>query len=172
MTAALRIIVFGYQGIVERRVALKVPSEDVQEVADSALESAFQAAFSGESIGEFRAWLNRITSRRIADYWRRREGRPELAPLPSEHEGDDELWGEAAAVEFEGTAIDVERAVEQAHSELGESHRRIVDGYIFEDRPAAEVAAQEGTSSDNVHQVASRFRKRVQGLLDDGDTSP
>ncbi|MDQ3647608.1 MAG: sigma-70 family RNA polymerase sigma factor [Actinomycetota bacterium] len=170
MTDALRILVFGYQGIVERRVALKVPREDIEEVADAALESAFGAAFSGESVGEFRSWLNRITSRRIADYWRRREGKPELDPLPSEHEGDDAVWGAIASVEFEGTAIAAQRAVDQALSEISEAHRHVVEGFIFEDRPAAEVADEQGTSVDNVHQIASRFRKRVRELLDDGDT--
>ncbi len=170
VTLALRILVFGYLDTIERRVALKVPPEDVMDIASTAMESALTSAFDGQSIGEFRSWLNRITSRRIADYHRRRQGRPELKPLPDEHEDDNELWGEVAGVEFEGVAIDAHRAIETAYGELSTAHQAIVDAYIFEDRSAADVARENGTSEDNVHQVASRFRKRVRGLLDDGDT--
>ena len=170
VTLALRVLVFGYLEIIERRVVLKVPPQDVSEVAAQAMESALKSAFDEESVGQFRSWLNTITSRRIADYHRDREDDPYLVQLPNEHEGDDEVWGEIAGREYEGVRLDAERAIQTAYGELKAEHQAIIDAYVFADRPAAEVAEELGTSEANVHQVASRFRKRLRELLDDGDT--
>ncbi len=85
-----------------RRVALKVPPADVDDVAHEAILSAIRSAFSGESIGEFRAWLNHITSRRIADYHRRLEGKPKTVPLLSGDEEDEAAWGEVPSVGVRG----------------------------------------------------------------------
>lgn len=170
MTLALSVLVFGYLDIVTRRVALKVPPADVDDVAHEAILSAIRSAFAGESIGEFRAWLNRITLRRIADYHRKLEGKPKTVPLLSGDEEDDAGWGEVPTTDFEGVRVDAERAIETAYEGLSEAHQRIVDAYVFADRPASEVASAEGTSEDNVHQVASRFRRRVRELLEDGDS--
>lgn len=168
MTAAVRVLAFGYFDNVRYRVMLRVPPEDVQDVAMDVMESAMKAAFDGQSTGEFRSWLNTITQRRVADYHRRKESRPDTVPLPVP--GDEEIWGEEPSVEFEGTAIDAQSAVDTAAGELSDAHTGIVDLYIFEDRPAGEVATACDTSEANVHQVASRFRKRVRALLDDSDT--
>src|SRR5680860_76036 len=170
MTLALSVLIYGYLDIVTRRVALKVPVADVDDVAHEAILSAIRSAFAGESIGEFRAWLNRITLRRIADYHRKLEGKPKTVPLLSGDEEDDAGWGEVPTSEFEGVRVDAERAIETAYGALGEAHQRIVDAYVFADQPASEVASEEGTSEDNVHQVASRFRRRVRELLEDGDS--
>ena len=169
MTLALGILIFGYLDTVKRRVALKVPERDVDEVANDAMVSALKSAFDGTSVGEFRAWLHRITSRRIADYHRAKEGKPELGPLLTGEE-EDARPADVPSVEFEGVRVDVEQAIESAYATRGEPHQRIIDLYVFEDRPASEVAAELDTSEDNVHQVASRFRKDVRAKLDDGDT--
>ena len=158
MAAALRILVFGYQGIVERRVALKVPREHVQEVADQALESAFISAFDGTSQGEFRHWLHRITARRIADYHRARASEPKVEPLAPHHTDED-------AGRSEGL-IEVQDAIGRAYRELGSAHQRVVEEYVFDDCSATTVARRACMTEANVHQIASRFRKRVRELLD------
>lgn len=168
MTNAVRILSFAYWDIIELRVRLKVPAEDVIEVATSALESAMKAAFDGESTGEFRSWLHTITARRIADYHRNREGKPQIVPLPGP--GEEDSWGDEPAAEFEGVAIDAERAIATAMSELGEIHAQAVDMNVFEDLPAGEVAEHLGLTEANVHQIKSRFKKRVRELLEEGNT--
>lgn len=170
MTLALRILVFGYFDLIRYRVALKVPREEVEEQASRAMESALTSAFAGESVSEFRSWLNTITSRRIADFHRGRENAPDHVALPEEHEGSDEVWGEVAGRDFEGSKLDAERAIQEAYGALSAAHQRIVDLYVFAGHSAGEVAERCGESVDNVHQVASRFRKHVRDLLDDGDT--
>jgi len=169
MTTAVRILAHGYYSLVELRVKLKVPREHVADVTHDAIESAMKAAFDGQSVGEFKSWLHTITQRRIADFHRKREGRPDTVPLPSP--GDEDAWGDEIAVELEGVSIDAERAIDTAMGELSETHAQAVDINVFEDLPAGEVAAQLGLTEQNVHQIKSRFKKRIRELLDEGDTA-
>jgi DNA-directed RNA polymerase specialized sigma24 family protein len=171
---ALAILVFGYIDLVTARVRLKVPRQDVEDVAADTLASAI-SAFDGHSVGEFRGWLHRIVARRIADYHRRREGKPELVPLDRDDEGDDDDRRPTPGpwVEPEHGAVPVRQLVDVAYGELRPEHQRVVDLFVFDDLPAAEAAARiPAMTVANVHQVASRFRRRVRELLEDGDTSP
>lgn len=170
---AVSILVWKLMSNVRRRVAMKVPAEAIEEVSEAVLLSALTSEFGGSSVGEFRSWLSTIIQRRIADFHRSPKTDVRLVPLPDEHEGDDELWGARASVPFEGEAIDVERALDQAMGELRPEHREVVLLYVFEDLPAGEVAGRvDGISETNVHKIAQRFRDRVGGLLSDGgDTS-
>jgi RNA polymerase sigma factor (sigma-70 family) len=171
MRTALAVLAFGYRGIVRLRVMLKVPSQDVDEVTDTAIESAIGSRFDNDSIGEFRSWLNRITDRRIADYHRRRENKPELGPLPGEG-GDEDALGPEPATEFEGTSVDARRALRQALDELRSDHHRALELYVFAGCSAEETAQEIGGMTEaNVHQIASRFRRRLRDLLEAGDTS-
>ena len=171
---ALGRLAFRHWGTLVSQALAKVPSADAEQVAGDALESAVRSAFDGESTGEFKSWLNTIIARRIADYHRKREGKPDEVPLFSESDADEDTWGEEPAVPFEGEAIDAQRAIDQAYDELNrDDHRQVVDEYIFNDRPAADVAAEiDGMTDANVHQIARRFRKRVREILSGGDTSP
>ncbi len=167
---AVSILVYKLMHDVRRRVAMKVPADAIDEVAEAVLLSALTSRFDGTSAGEFRAWLTTIIKRRIADHHRSPKTDVRLVPLPDEHEGDDEVWGRRAAVPFEGEAIDVERALARAKSELRPAHLEVVLLYIFEDRPAGEVASRvEGITEANVHKIAQRFRDRVNELLAGGD---
>lgn len=167
---AVSILVYKLMNDVRRRVAMKVPAEAIEEVSEAVLLSALTSNFDGASVGEFRAWLTTIMRRRIADYHRSPKTDVRLVPLPDEHEGDDEVWGARASVPFEGEAIDVERALEQAKRELNPNHLEVVLLYIFEDRPAAEVADRvDAIAEANVHKIAQRFRDRVAELLPDED---
>jgi len=165
---ALAFLVFGYMDVVRYRVWRRVPEHDVDEVAGRALESAIVAAFEGNSQGEFRSFMHTIVARRIADYHRRRENDPDFVSLNFDPDQD---WGPELAVEPEGTALDAQRAVDQAYAELKPEHQEAIGLYVFEDKPAGEVAEATGLSEANVHQIASRFRRRVREILEQGDTS-
>lgn len=170
---AVSILVFKLMGDVRRRVAMKVPADAIDEVSETVLLSALTSRFDGTSAGELRSWLTTIIKRRIADHHRSPKSDVRLVPLPDEHEGDDEVWGRRASVPFEGEAVDVERALDQAKRELNPDHQEVISLYIFEDLPAAEIAARiDAISEANVHKIAQRFRDRVSHLLsDDRDTS-
>ncbi len=169
---AIAMLVWGYMENVRLRVALKVPTEAVEEVAQSVLLSGLTSDFDGSSVGEFRKWIGVILRRRVADFHRDPKRDVRLEPLPTENLGDEEIWRGEPTQEFEGEAIDAQRAAAKAYLERSEEHRRVIDLYIFGDLPAAEVAAQTGLTEANVHQIAKRFRDRFDELFrGDGDTS-
>ncbi len=156
------------------RVALKVPSHDVQDVADAALVRAVAAAlrpgaFAGGSIGEFRSWAHTVVDRQVADYWRKQERSVDETALPDEHQGEDDVRRAVGVSHDEASAVDVQAVIDQARGELGEDHRRAVDLHVFEGRSAREAAdaVGNGMTESNVHQIATRFRKRMRQLLDE-----
>jgi RNA polymerase sigma factor (sigma-70 family) len=169
MKPAVAVLVYGYWGTLVNRARLKLRTEaDSEEVAAEAMASAIASAFDGRSVGEFRSWLHTILSRRIADWWEGREQKLAKAPLPSEHLGDEDVWGREPSVEFEGDALFAQQCIRQAYDELeSDRHRRVIDAYVFGPHPAAEAATLVGSgmTEANVHQIASRFQRRVRELL-------
>ncbi len=169
---ALAIIVFRYYDDIVRRVRLKVPPADVEDVAQNAVVSAIRSRLDGKSIGEFRTWLNRIVSRRIADYHRKPS--VDTTELPDEHLDDEGVWGEVPSEEDETGALEVQEIIDIARDELSDRHRRVVNLFIFEDdtgqgtvdKVNAEFSDEDPPMSvDNVAQIVKRFRERVRELL-------
>jgi len=176
---ALAIIVFRHYDNIVRRVKIKVPPADVEDVAQEAVVSAIRSRLDGKSVGEFRTWLNRIVSRRIADY--HRKPGVETTQLPEEHADDDEIWGQVAREEDETGAAEVRELIEITLAELSRQHRRVVELFVFADMSAKDVAEQvnlelpdEETEMkvDNVSQIAKRFRKRLRELLEGAADEP
>ena len=169
MRPAIGVLVYGYWGSLVNRARLKLPSlADAEEVAGEAVASAIASAFDGKSVGEFRSWLHTILSRRIADHLESRKRRPRTTQLPSEHAGDEDVWGTEPAVEFEGDALSGRECLRQAYEELENArHRRVIDLYVLGPHSAAETAELVGNemTEANVHQIASRFHRRVNELL-------
>jgi RNA polymerase sigma factor (sigma-70 family) len=171
MRPAIGVLVHGYWDVLVNRARLKLRTgADAEEVAAEAVASAIASAFDGRSVGEFRSWLHTILSRRIADWWEAREQRLEKTALPSEHLGDDEVWGREPSVGFEGDALHARESVRQALEELPAAHGEVVRLYVLGPHNAAEAAslAGAGMTEANVHQIASRFQKRVRELLEAG----
>jgi RNA polymerase sigma factor (sigma-70 family) len=173
MKPAIGVLAFGYWDNLVNRARLKLPEADVEQVAGEALESAIASAFDGRSVGEFRSWLHTILSRRIADYWQKRERTLPTEKLVSEHLGAEEVWGEEPSVAFEGDALYAQQCVDEALEELPESHRQVVRLYVFGPHSAASVVSSlgEGMTEANVHQISSRYQRRVKELLDEGESS-
>lgn len=172
MKSAVAMLAYGYWDNLVNRARLKLPESDAEQVAAEALESAIASAFDGRSIGEFRAWLHTILSRRIADYWQKRERSVPTETLVSEHQGADEVWGAEPSVGFEGEALHARECVQRALEELPPAHLEVVRLYVLGPHSATEAArlAAGAVTEANVHQIASRFQKRVRVLLDDGQT--
>lgn len=169
---ALAILVFRYHDNMVRRCRIKVPPEDAEDVAGEAVVSAIRSSLEGKTIGEFRAWLNRIVDRRIADYHRKQ--RVETTPLPEEHEGSDEIWGQAGVAPDDAGVAEVNDAVERVLGELSDPHRLVVEVFVFEDATAEETVERVNgelpgldtpMSIDNVSQIARRFRVRLKDEL-------
>ncbi len=173
---ALGVLVFRHYANVRGRVRMKIPADDVEDIAMEAVTSAIRSAFDGTSRGEFHGWLHKIVSRRIADY--HGKNTIDTTPLPEEHGDDESVWGVSGIEPDPTTAVDVESVIEQALGELSEPHRLVIQKYAFEDLSAADAAAAVNSelpdlnpvmSEQNVNQIVSRFRKRVRELLAEAD---
>ena len=139
------------------------------------MESAIKSTFSGKVIGEFGSWINTITSRRIADYHRDREGKqPSL--LDEEHEGDEDLRGAGGETEPETALVEYRDAAERVLAERSELHQRVIrlygPGHLgFLDLSGSEVCNEfagnsgQEMSEANVHQIWRRFKKDLEVAL-------
>jgi RNA polymerase sigma factor (sigma-70 family) len=170
MKPAVAVLVYGYWDNLVNRARLKLRTEaDAEEVAAEAVASAIVSAFDGKSVGEFRSWLHTILSRRIADWWDAKEQKLDKTRLPSEHLGDEEVWGREPSVHFEGEALFARDCIRTALGEIEDlRHVRVIELYVLGPHPAAETAklVGDGMTEANVHQIASRFQRRVKELLE------
>ncbi len=173
MKPAIGVLAFGYWDNLINRARVKLPESDVEQVAGEALESAIASAFDGQSVGEFRSWLNTILSRRIADHYQKRERTLPTEKLVTEHQGEDEVWGDEPSVAFEGDALYARQCVDDALEELPEAHREVVRLYVFGPHSAASVVERVGggMTEANVHQISSRYQRRVKELLGEGESA-
>jgi RNA polymerase sigma factor (sigma-70 family) len=164
---ALAILVYGHAANVERRMLLRMPRWAVQDAAHDALVRAITSAFDGTSEGEFHSWLNTITDRTAVDWFRRRGRRPEETLLPSEHAGDDEIWGDEPATASETGAVELQLILEEIVADLSPAHRKVIELHVLDGLSAAETCTRmQGMSPDNVAKIASRFRKRLRETLE------
>ena len=166
----LAILVYGYERDVKRRLSIKVPGHVVDDLAHDALVRAIAAAFDGSSVGEFRNWLHTIVDRTAVDFYRRAERRPKETILPSEHAGEEDVWGAEPSLESEAGAVELRIIVEEVLETFNEKHRLVIELHVFGGLTAAEVCDTiEGMSEDNVAQIASRFRAKLRARLEPGD---
>lgn len=164
---ALMLLVYGYERDVKRRLSLHIPPHAVDDVAHDALVRAIAAAFDGSSVGEFRSWLHTIVDRSGVDFFRRAERRPKESILPSEHTGEEDVWGAEPSIEGEAGAVELRIIVEEVLETFNEKHRHVIELHVFGTFPASEVCGRiDGMSEDNVAQIASRFRAKVRARLD------
>ena len=179
--SALAILCWRHFDDVVRRVKLRVPAQDVEDVAMTAMLAALKSAFDGVAEGQFVKWLHRIVDRRgIADYYRKRESRPEEVALPTEHGGEENVWGEEPSEADETGAVVVQSVIDECLEGLSDQHRVVVEVNVFDGQDAAGTAKRVNAefpnldppmSEANVHKIVSRFRKCIRELLaDDGRT--
>jgi DNA-directed RNA polymerase specialized sigma24 family protein len=173
-------LALGFEVQIKVKVARKVPTQDVDEVSQEALISLVNASFDGKVLASFRAFLNTIVKYRIADYWQERKRHPRQAPLPSEHGGDDEVWGEEPTVEDSSAELAIRDGIERAIATRNPLHQRIIrlygpelieDGEDLSGAQAVErlAAAGESVSVDNVQQVWRRFKVDLAEELRSGE---
>jgi DNA-directed RNA polymerase specialized sigma24 family protein len=151
---ALAMLVHGVRPNVRRRVLMKVPPQDVDDVTDAILAKALLSDFGGTSGGQFWSWMNTITQRSIADYHRRGPGRIVTEPLEAR---------DLAAPDEQ--TVETADAVDRVLAELSHEHRCVVERWL-RGFAASEI---DGVSDANVHQIVSRFRRALRGQLGAGE---
>ncbi len=167
-----------YRDRVRYWVWRKVPESDIDDVVSAVTESALKSVLDGTATGQYVKWLRTITERRIADHFRRSEGDPKLEPLPEEHRGDEEIWGEAgmAPDHADDVVSDVagQKLIQAALEHFNDVHQLVIRlaGPIelgFDNRPGREVAEivndqvgdqlNDPMTDVNVYKIISRFRQ-------------
>jgi RNA polymerase sigma factor (sigma-70 family) len=169
---ALHILVAGAWDQVRARLRMRLGRVDAATLDDltaDALLRAITSSFDGSSVGQFRAWLNTIVERTAIDHHRRRERVPQPTPLTADGGDDEPALRHPRLVEPDPTGfVDARTIVDRCLEELSDPHRRVVELVVFRAFPAAEAAAQvPGMTPANVHQIASRFRRRLRTLLEE-----
>ena len=174
--SAFAVLCYRHLEDIKRRIALRVPREEVEDQAMTVILAAIKSAFDGTSIGGFRVWLNRIIDRRgIADFHRAREDKPQPGPLPTEHLGEGDIWGDEPADADESGRVVVESLIEEAMDGLTGAHRDVIEFNVFEDLDATATAERinqkhpdldTSMTATNVHKIVSRFRERLTALLE------
>lgn len=174
--SALGILAFRRYDDIRRRVLIKVPPEDADDVTSEVFASAIKSAFDGTSVGEFVNWLKTITRFRIADYHRGRPDQPDLR-LAEDQEGDEEAWGKELSEDDFSDRVDTEDLIEQSMSDLSAPHRAVVEFYVFGGLSAKKTAEEvnmfcedeltKPMTEANVYQIGKRFRDRLRKLLEE-----
>jgi DNA-directed RNA polymerase specialized sigma24 family protein len=178
LTDAVSYLAFAFEGVIRARVAAKVAPQDIEDVTMEVLHSVIRTGFEGKLIAQFGALVRTITVRRIADHHRSRERvhAGEQESRGGERAGEDDRRGAEPAADDETGVVDLLDAVGRVLAELSELHRRVIRLYGpsvcgFENLTAAETcdrlaAEGENVSADNVAQIWSRFRRRLEEGLD------
>jgi DNA-directed RNA polymerase specialized sigma24 family protein len=178
--AGLATLCWRHYDDVVRRVRMRVPAGDVEDVAMTAMLAAIKSAFDGIAVGQFVNWLHRIVDRRgIADYHRAREAEPLRNPLPSEHTGEEGVWGDESSEPPADGAVALQSVVDECLRRLSDPHQDVVEHNVFQALDASRTAARVNEahpdldppmSNDNVHQIVSRFRRCVRTRLSDDES--
>jgi RNA polymerase sigma factor (sigma-70 family) len=170
VTLATQVLAFGRIDGIRARVRAKLPSHLVDDVTHDVLLAAITSDFDGSTAREFGAWLRVITDRRIADFYRGRQGRQ----LEHDRQGAavdhvDQPGAVRDAQEEPGYArIEVDALVEAVLARRSALHRRIVELYVLEGCSASEIAQATGANAANVYKIAERFRTDLRAELQAG----
>lgn len=152
-------------------VGRKIPSEDVELVAQDVFLSAFRSLGTYEAVQPFEHWLARIVRRRCCDYWRERERRSRTETVSMdepEHSGVDfAISGEARKRMIgEHDREDVAAAVHWALGKLNAEDRALMEAVYFEDVPLKEMAATLGWSLVKTKVRAHRARYKLREIME------
>jgi RNA polymerase sigma factor (sigma-70 family) len=155
------------------RAKNKLPEgADAEDLAAKVIEGVFKAAFRGEHFGEAVSLVNRIFNRRIADFYRKFERTDQL---PEDSEDDDHWRPDAATVGDRTAEYEVQELARARYEALSPHHRLVVDLFVIEGYDATETAEKVNNafpdlnkpmSDQNVHQIASRFRRDLRSDLE------
>jgi len=162
---ALQILVFGHWDLVVARLRMKLPAHVVEDTAGDVIARAITSTFSGESVGEFRAWLTTSLRRAIVDFYRGRERTLAADPLYGDDD-DDRPVRDPSAPDHAGY-VETQMVVESVLDELREDHREVIEIVVMQGRSAEEACAEvAGMTPDNAYQIVRRFRVRLREALE------
>jgi DNA-directed RNA polymerase specialized sigma24 family protein len=162
------------------KVGLKVPEQDVEDVAMNAITSAIGSFdFRGTTMGEFVSGLNTITERRIADYHRHREREAKDEGLGGDRD-EDSHGIEPQESQRETGGVALRMVVDQVISGRSAAHQKVIrlriDGHGAKETAALvneQGSGDGGSGGDpppmtpaNVDQIFSRFKRDLRAAIE------
>ena len=159
---------FRHHRRVRAMLVSKVPAERVDDLMQDVFLAAWDGVAGDARIDHFGGWLAGIASNRVADFYRGREGRQlEADRAAAARRREDATDGDPEpAVDGGYGKAETLQVVEALLRERSTEHRRVIEAFVLESRPAGEVAAATGVTADNVYKIAERFRKDLRRALD------
>jgi hypothetical protein len=176
MRLAIEILAYRDYDNERGRVRMKMqrrPQADVDKVTDLVIGGAMEAEFAGATVVEWKGLVKTIRQRRLHDYYTSLAGKAEASPLPEEHEGSEDIWGEWLRGPGGLSAIEDKDLFGQALGELSEPHQGVVWNKLqgYSSKESAELInnhfgdqLDKPMTPDNVDKIFSRFRKRLTDL--------
>ena len=175
----LRIFSFGMEEPIRAFVRTRLASQGevvVEEVVERTLEGALSSIGSlvGCTPQQARAFVFRIARRRIADFHRRE--RPPVRSLDDQETESTEA-PDSLRTDGEAAWVDASLLIGGLLSSLRDDHRAVVELNVLSGYSAREtvdlIRSRVGGRDDdtmteqNVHQIASRFRRDLRAQLDE-----
>jgi RNA polymerase sigma-70 factor (ECF subfamily) len=151
---AFEVLCERYLPVVYNRLRAKLPPEAVEDVTQGAFVAATRGIRHFRGNASFRTWILAIARHKVADYYRRRERRPETVqfnPLIDHGDSEGHGWEERAMVRMA-----LER--QPAH------YQEILLLRFAEGLPFKEVAAELGIS---LEAAKSRYRRAVASVAEE-----
>ncbi len=173
--AKLGLAIFAYRRYDDLvwRAKGKLPvGADTEDLAARVIEGVFKAAFRGEHFGEAVSLVNRIFANKVADFYRKHERTDQL---PEDSEADDQWRPDAATVGDRTGEFEVQELARERYEALAPHHKLVVDLFVLDGYDASETAEKVNNefpelstpmSDQNVHKIASRFRKDLRSDLE------
>lgn len=175
--ASTAMAIFAYRrfGELTYRARLKLASqEDAEDIAQEAMLGALSASFDGRSVGQAVKLMHTIVDRRVADLYRKRDGK-ETQQLPEERTGDDGPGRDVAISPDDSGVVFAQDTIERVYAKLSkDSHRMVVDLKVFQKYTAKETATMvneahpdldKPMSPNNADKIASRFSEAFRAEL-------
>jgi len=154
-----------YLDVVYRRVHYSIPETDVEDVTQEVFIAVVRSLkdFRGDS--KFRTWLYTLMSRKIADYYRRRDP----ADFQVKNSLDDDET-DAIAMIPDGTSyasIDNVILIQQALQELPARYQEVILLRFADDLPFLEIAARLDQSLEATKSLFRRAIAMLQQVLEE-----
>lgn len=154
-----------YLDVVYRRVRYSIPETDVEDVTQEVFIAVVRSLkdFRGDS--KFRTWLYTLMSRKIADYYRRRDP----ADFQVKNSLDDDET-DAIAMIPDGTSyasIDNVILIQQALQELPARYQEVILLRFADDLPFLEIATRLDQSLEATKSLFRRAIAMLQQVLEE-----
>lgn len=168
---AFGVIVAAYQRLIAADLAGRLPSQDVQEVAQDTFVRAYRALPGYRGEAPVRVWLLRIARHAAMDYWRRHYRRRERLftdlDEPEQVRMESSRQQRLAEQQSDRDAQEAARErLEAALTRLSPDDRAVITLVELEDRPMAEAAKRLGCGLSAVKVRAFRARRRLRVILE------